>query len=71
MHAPAQTATCHVCGKTFKNAEYRNVHRAKEHGITQRMMKRQQNESHFSTPASPADVLMVTLPVTKKEYSEY
>ena len=32
---------CHVCEKTFKNACKRNEHRAKVHGITQKMMKNQ------------------------------
>jgi len=38
QHLPVPKAKCHVCQKTFKNAVTRNTHRAKEHGITQKMM---------------------------------
>ena len=41
LHMPVKEAKCHVCEKTFKNACKRNEHRAKVHGITQKMMKNQ------------------------------
>jgi len=38
-HLPVTPAKCHVCHRMFKNAVSRNSHRAKEHGITERMMR--------------------------------
>ena len=46
-HAPQQEASCHICHKTFKNAFYRDRHRAKTHGITKRMLRDSKGPVNF------------------------
>merc|ERR1712029_768242 len=38
-HLPQQTATCHICGKEFRNFVGRDRHRKEVHGISKAMMK--------------------------------
>ena len=39
MHQPNQAAKCHICQKVFRNAEYRDNHQRKSHGITAALIK--------------------------------
>jgi len=49
QHLPVAPAQCHVCHKIFKHPGQRNYHRAKFHGITERMMKDSINNSTVPT----------------------
>ena len=55
-HLPQQTATCHICGKEFRNFVGRDRHRKEVHGISKAMMKQgemipiESNEQPFHDP---------------------
>ena len=47
-HLPSESATCHLCSRTYKNSQTMKAHMKRDHGVSQRMINDQRKSLNNS-----------------------
>ena len=61
-HLPSQSATCHLCLKSYKNTQTMKAHMKRDHGISQKMINNQRMSLSNSSPKVEIDTFKSQTP---------